>query len=80
MRIEGEVDITGAGDASIAGAALALAAGASHHEAALVGNLVASITIEQLAVTGTARPEELGARLEMWLRQRDGADGEESSE
>ena len=38
-------------------------------EAALVANLVASITVQQLAVTGTASPAELGPRLEMWLAQ-----------
>ena len=53
-----------------AGAVLALASGAALPEAALVGNLVASITVEQLATTGTASPHELLPRLEMWRRQR----------
>ena len=39
-------------------------------EAALVGNLVASITVQQLATTGTASPEQLPPRLEMWRAQR----------
>lgn len=68
--VEGPIDTTGAGDATAAGIVLALAAGAECAEAALVGNLVASITIQQLATTGTARPEELGARLELWRSQR----------
>jgi hypothetical protein len=34
-----------------------------------VANLVASITIEQLATTGTAAPSELEPRLERWRRQ-----------
>ena len=52
------VDICGAGDSFLAGAALALAAGASADEAAMFGNRVASITIMKKG-TGTASPEEL---------------------
>jgi rfaE bifunctional protein kinase chain/domain len=70
VRIEGPTDPTGAGDSATAGAVLALAAGAALPEAALVGNLVASITVEQLATTGTASPAELPPRLEMWLGQQ----------
>ena len=73
VRVTGETDITGAGDAASAGAVLALAAGAELREAALVGNLVASITIEQLATTGTARPEDLPPRLDIWRRQQEEA-------
>jgi len=70
--VEGPIDPTGAGDSATAGAVLALAAGAELPEAALVGNLVASITIQQLATTGTARPDQLPARLDMWLGQQAG--------
>ena len=70
VRLTGPTDPTGAGDSATAGAVLALAAGAALPEAALIGNLVASITVEQLATTGTARPEQLPQRLEMWRRQR----------
>ena len=59
VRVPGPVDPTGAGDSATAGCVLALAAGAGPAEAALVGNLVASITVQQLATTGTARPSEL---------------------
>jgi len=71
VRVEGPIDPTGAGDSATAGAVLALAAGAALPEAALVGNLVASITIEQLATTGTARPDQLPDRLQMWRSQRE---------
>jgi len=71
VRVEGPIDPTGAGDSATAGAVLALAAGAALPEAALVGNLVASITIEQLATTGTARPDQLPERLRMWQSQRE---------
>ena len=69
VRLEGPTDPTGAGDSVTAGAVLALSAGASLPEAALLGNLVASITVEQLATTGVARAEQLLPRLEMWLAQ-----------
>lgn len=67
--VEGPVDPTGAGDSFSAGAVLALAAGASRVEAALVGNLVASVTVRQLAMTGTARPEELFGAFKLWKEQ-----------
>ena len=70
VRVEGPIDSTGAGDSATAGAVSALAAGATLPEAALVGNLVASITVQQLATTGTAKPEQLLPRLAMWQAQR----------
>jgi sugar/nucleoside kinase (ribokinase family) len=69
VHVPGPIDSTGAGDSATAGTVLALAAGATLPEAAVVGNLVASITVQQLATTGVARPEELPPRLAMWLRQ-----------
>lgn len=69
VRVPPPVDPTGAGDSFSAGAVLALASGASPAEAALVGNLVASITVRQLSTTGTARPEELPGALELWKEQ-----------
>ena len=67
VRVTGPVDPTGAGDSFTAGAILALCAGASLEEAALVGNLVASVTVRQLATTGTARPDELFPALDLWM-------------
>ena len=61
--VEKPVDICGAGDSFSAGAALALAAGASAREAAAFGNLVASITISKKG-TGTASPDEVLAAQE----------------
>jgi len=69
VRVEGPTDPTGAGDSFIAGAALSVAAGATLPEACLIGNLVASITIEQLATTGTAQPDQLAPRLDEWRAQ-----------
>jgi rfaE bifunctional protein kinase chain/domain len=52
------VDICGAGDSFTAGAATALAAGASPVDAARFGNVVSSITIMKKG-TGTASPDEV---------------------
>ena len=71
VQVEGPIDTTGAGDSATAGAVSALAAGATLPEAALLGNLVASITVQQLATTGTAGPEQLLPRLALWQAQRD---------
>lgn len=72
VHVAGPIDPTGAGDSATAGAVLALAAGATLPEAALMGNLVASITVQQLATTGVAHPDELAPRLAMWHDQRRG--------
>lgn len=69
VPVEGPIDPTGAGDSATAAAVLTLASGGSCVEAALMANLVASITVQQIGTTGTARPDELPARLEMWLAQ-----------
>jgi rfaE bifunctional protein kinase chain/domain len=69
VRVEGEIDIVGAGDAASAALVASLAAGASPSEAALVANLTASITIQQLGVTGAASPEQVLARLAAYDQQ-----------
>ncbi len=57
--VSGPIDIVGAGDSATAGIVASLLSGASAEEAATVGNLVASITIQQLGTTGVATPEQL---------------------
>jgi len=64
-RVDGPIDICGAGDAATSAITLALCASASPTEAALLGNLVASITIEQIGVTGTATIEQVHARFDI---------------
>ena len=59
VAVEGEIDPTGAGDSCAAGLVAALCAGATPKEAALFGNLTASITIKKLGQTGTASPQEI---------------------
>jgi len=69
-RVTGEIDIVGAGDSATAGIVSSLCAGASIREAALIGNLVASITIQQIGVTGTASPEQVRRRLVEYNQQQ----------
>jgi sugar/nucleoside kinase (ribokinase family) len=56
------IDTVGAGDSTSAGIACALACGATPLQAAAFGNLVASITIQQIGTTGTATPEQVCQR------------------
>jgi len=60
--VSGPVDIVGAGDSCSAGIACGEMCGLSHEQAAAFGNLVASITIQQLGTTGTASPEQVRQR------------------
>lgn len=62
FAVSGPIDPVGAGDSTSAGIAAAVAAGASAPEAAHFGNLVASITIQQIGATGTATPEQVRQR------------------
>ena len=53
------IDIVGAGDSVLAGCGLSLSADATPKESAYIGNLVGSITIEQIGTTGIATPEQI---------------------
>jgi len=59
IHVRGPIDIVGAGDSATSGIVTALLSGASPLEAAEFGNLVASITIQQLGTTGTASADQL---------------------
>jgi bifunctional ADP-heptose synthase (sugar kinase/adenylyltransferase) len=61
-RVSGRIDIVGAGDSCSAGIACGMVSGLTYEQAAAFGNLVASITIQQIGVTGTATPEQVRAR------------------
>jgi rfaE bifunctional protein kinase chain/domain len=63
IRVQGPIDIVGAGDSTMAGIVSSLCCGATHAEAALVGNLVASITVQQIGTTGTATREQVMERF-----------------
>lgn len=62
IPVSGPIDAVGAGDSASAGIIVALAAGASAVQAAALGVLVASITVQQIGTTGTATPEQVLAR------------------
>ncbi|MDE2998463.1 MAG: PfkB family carbohydrate kinase [Gemmatimonadota bacterium] len=64
IPVPGPIDIVGAGDSVSAGIVSALCAGASCADAARVGVLVSSITIQQIGTTGTASPEQVLQRFE----------------
>lgn len=69
VPVEGEVDIVGAGDSVMAGVVSALGSGAEPEEAALLGNIVASITIQQIGTTGTATPAQVRERFRTRIRR-----------
>lgn len=60
--VAGPIDSVGAGDSSSAAMACALACGTTLVEAAAFGNLIASITIQQIGTTGTATPAQIRQR------------------
>jgi rfaE bifunctional protein kinase chain/domain len=60
--VHGPIDSVGAGDSTSAAIVCAMASGSTATEAAAFGNLVASITIQQLGTTGTANPAQIRQR------------------
>lgn len=60
--VSGPIDICGAGDSCSAGITSAMVSGLTHEQAAAFGNLVASITIQQIGMTGTATPGQVRQR------------------
>ncbi|MGC8838599.1 MAG: bifunctional heptose 7-phosphate kinase/heptose 1-phosphate adenyltransferase [Anaerolineae bacterium] len=67
VPVSGPIDPVGAGDSVLAGVLGSLCCGATPEEAACVGNLVASITIQQIGTTGTASRAQVQARFQEWL-------------
>lgn len=65
--VKGPVDICGAGDSATSGLVLSLCSTATEAEAAVVANLVASVTVQQIGVTGTATPTQLLERFDETL-------------
>lgn len=59
IPVTGPIDIVGAGDAVDASIGAALCAGATLEEAGFLANLVASVVIQQIGVTGTASPQQV---------------------
>lgn len=63
IRIEGPIDVVGAGDSVTASLTAALCAGANLREAALLGNVTASLIVQQIGTTGTATRAEVRERF-----------------
>jgi bifunctional ADP-heptose synthase (sugar kinase/adenylyltransferase) len=72
FTVSGPIDIVGAGDNTSAAIGCAVGAGATLEAAAGFGNLVASITIQQIGTTGSASPQQVRDR---WRVVRSGARG-----
>ncbi len=66
IPVDGPLDIVGAGDSVNAAVGAALCAGASLEEAGFLGNLVASIVIQQIGVTGKATPQQVMERYQAY--------------
>ena len=63
INVPSPIDVVGAGDSVSAAVVSSLSAGASLADAALIGVLVSSITIQQLGTTGTASPQQIMERF-----------------
>jgi rfaE bifunctional protein kinase chain/domain len=70
IKVEGPIDIVGAGDANTSGIVSALCSGTSYEEAALLGNIISSITIQQLNTTGIVTPGDIIKRHEEVFRRK----------
>ena len=66
VRLAGEVDTVGAGDAALAGITAAMAARSSPVEAGCVGTLCAAVCLGKLRQTGTATPKEILALMRQY--------------
>jgi len=64
IKVEGAIDICGAGDACTSGIVLGMALGAEPKVAAMLGNIISSVTIKQIGVTGTATQEQVCGVIE----------------
>jgi bifunctional ADP-heptose synthase (sugar kinase/adenylyltransferase) len=61
VPVEPPIDVVGAGDSVLASISMALAAGATAEEAAMLGNLAGSVVVKKLGTTGTASVGEIEA-------------------
>ncbi len=70
IKVDGEIDICGAGDTFMSALACAIGTGATIEEAAFLGNVASSITIRKLKQTGTASPEEILSTIKQKNRRK----------
>jgi bifunctional ADP-heptose synthase (sugar kinase/adenylyltransferase) len=71
--LDGDIDPVGAGDSVIAAVTAALSCASRALEAALLGVLVSSITVQQIGMTGTASPEQITARYDEYVARHGSA-------
>ena len=64
-----EIDIVGAGDEVMGAVASALAGGAGLDEAAIIGMVAASISIEEVGTCGTATPDQVRRRFKEYAHK-----------
>lgn len=64
VKLQGELDICGAGDTSLSAFVCALAAGCNMSEAAQLACLASAVTVQKIGMTGTASFEEISSLLE----------------
>ncbi len=69
VKVDGPVDICGAGDTSLSAFACCMAAGASPAEAARLAAAASAVTVRKLGTTGTASREEI-LRLSRGMAER----------
>ena len=70
IPVEPPVDIVGAGDAFLAAFSCAYGAGIPGPEAIAFGNLVSSIVIKKIGMTGTAAPDEILDQMIRYGKER----------
>lgn len=64
IPVTGPIDVVGAGDSVNAAVGSALCTGATLKEAGILGNLAASVVIQQIGTTGCATPQQLLAQFD----------------
>jgi rfaE bifunctional protein kinase chain/domain len=70
FHVSGPIDVVGAGDSVNASMGAALCSGASLEEAVLIGNLTASLIVQQIGVTGTTTRSNIMRRFHEFKAQQ----------
>jgi len=65
IQVDTPIDVVGAGDSCMAAIVSSLCSGAEPAQAAFMGNIAASITIQQIGATGTASPTQIQERFQI---------------
>jgi len=68
LKMDGPIDIVGAGDSVMAAVAASLCSGATYKEAASIGMITASIIIQQIGTTGIATRGQITQRYKEFFK------------